>query len=438
MKFLKVEEFFSKSKQDEGEKNVLLITVNLLLLFSMFLYGINYILMKYFIMIKGSIYVFIILRTILTIPLMIYMYTSKQSEPNKKKLLHGVNENDGPGEQDAQIDLELSKVGEEDENENEKKKKKKSKGDKNDDNNKKKKKNGKDSKDGKMDDNMKNADGKNNDAGGDEYSSNKNEISVNVENNCSNYFSRFLKNDEKLIPKIAYMPILILSITGALRQVIVIIALQYTDSHNVAIIQPTIPIFTALMSYYLKIENMNYITCLSIFLSFFGLAITAEVWNMGSFDFGFLLLLTVPVTKGLQVIYINIATRYVSNDIIQFSQMAVLFLITLPFGILGEMFINENYNVIGEIYNVTTNQFLCILYSTLGIIFLCWKIQIIALNYLTPVTVSLYQSFQPCFTFVLARLFLNETINYNKYIGTIFIVLSLLLYQYGCTKRPKA
>ncbi|VUZ98772.1 drug/metabolite transporter DMT1, putative [Plasmodium vivax] len=436
MKFLKVEEFFAKAKQDEGGRNVLLITVNLLLLFSMFLYGINYILMKYFIMIKGSIYVFIILRTVLTLPLMIYMHMSKQSEPNKKKLLHGVNENDGADEQDGQIDLELSKVGEE----NEKKKKKNSKGDKNDDSSssKKKKKNGKDSKDGKMDDSMQNADGKNNADGSDEYSSNKNETCAGIENTCSNYFSRLLKNDEKLIPKIAYMPILILSVTGALRQVIVIIALQYTDSHNVAIIQPTIPIFTALMSHYLKIEKMNYITCLSIFLSFFGLAITAEVWNMGSFDFGFLLLLTVPVTKGLQVIYINIATRYVSNDIIQFSQMAVLFLITLPFGILGEMFINENYNVIGEMYNVTTNQFLCILYSTLAIIFLCWKIQIIALNYLTPVTVSLYQSFQPCFTFVLARLFLNETINYNKYIGTIFIVLSLLLYQYGCTKRPKA
>ncbi|ANQ09712.1 Transporter [Plasmodium coatneyi] len=416
MKYLKVENFFPKAKQDEGGKNVLLITVNLLLLFSMFLYGINYILMKYFIMIKGSIYVFIILRTVLTIPLMIYMYKSKESEPNKKKLLHGVNEEDGVSEQDDQIDLELSKIAEE----NEKKKKKKFQ-----------------SKDGKIDDNEENADGKNNDTGTDECSSNKQGICVNIKNKFSNYFSRLLKNDEKLIPKVAYMPILILSVTGALRQVIVIIALQYTDSHNVAIIQPTIPIFTALMSYYMKIEKMNYITCFSIFLSFFGLAITAEVWNMGSFDFGFLLLLTVPVTKGLQVIYINIATRYVSNDIIQFSQMAVLFLITLPFGILGEMFINENYNVIGEIYNVTTNQFLCILYSTLGIIFLCWKIQIIALNYLTPVTVSLYQSFQPCFTFVLARLFLKETINYNKYIGTIFIVLSLLLYQYGCTKRPK-
>ncbi|KJP85597.1 hypothetical protein AK88_04764 [Plasmodium fragile] len=433
MKFLKVENYFGKTKQDEGEKNVVLITVNLLLLFSMFLYGINYILMKYFIMIKGSIYVFIILRTVLTIPLMIYMYTSKDSEPNKKKLLHDVNEKAGVDEEDAQIDLELSKI----EEENEKKKKKNSKGDKNDDNNKKKKKNEKSSKDSKMDNNVQKADAKNNDTGSDEYSSNNHEACVNMENTYSNYFSRLLKNDEKLIPKAAYMPILILSVTGALRQVIVIIALQYTDSHNVAIIQPTIPIFTALMSYYLKIEKMNYITWLSIFLSFFGLAITAEVWNMGSLDFGFLLLLTVPVTKGLQVIYINIATRYVSNDIIQFSQMAVLFLITLPFGILGEMFINENYNVISEIYNVTTNQFLCIFYSTFGIIFLCWKIQIIALNYLTPVTVSLYQSFQPCFTFVLARLFLNETINYNKYIGTIFIVLSLMLYQYGCMKRPK-
>ncbi|CAA9990845.1 integral membrane protein, putative [Plasmodium knowlesi strain H] len=453
MKFLKVENIFPKAKQDEGGKNVLLITVNLLLLFSMFLYGINYILMKYFIMIKGSIYVFIILRTLLTIPLMIYMYTSKESEPNKKKLLHGANEKDGVGEQDGQIDLELSKIEEENENEKENesetKKKKNSRGDKNDGNNKKKKKKEKGSKDGKMDDNMDDnmdnsmdhkmqiSDGSNNDTGTDEYSNNKHGKWANIINKFSNYFSKLLKNDEKLIPKVAYMPILILSVTGALRQVIVIIALQYTDSHNVAIIQPTIPIFTALMSYYMKIEKMNYITCLSIFLSFFGLAITAEVWNMGSFDFGFLLLLTVPVTKGLQVIYINIATRYVSNDIIQFSQMAVLFLITLPFGILGEMFINENYNVIGEIYNVTTNQFLCILYSTLGIIFLCWKIQIIALNYLTPVTVSLYQSFQPCFTFVLARLFLKETINYNKYIGTIFIVLSLLLYQYGCTKHPK-
>ncbi|GAW83444.1 transporter [Plasmodium gonderi] len=439
MKFLKVEEFFTKKKQDEGGENVVLITVNLLLLFSMFLYGINYILMKYFIMINGSIYIFIFLRTILTIPLMIYMYMSKKSEPKKKKLLHDVNDKEATVEKDKnQLDQELSKV--EEENENNKKKSTKNsmleenkKKNSNNSNN-----NDKDNKDSKVDYMTQDRDGKNNDYNDDDnYDSNKHETRINIENKCSSYFSTLIKNDEKLIPKIAYMPILILSITGALRQVIVIIALQYTDSHNVAIIQPTIPIFTALMSYYLKIEKMNYITCFSIFLSFFGLAITAEIWNMGSFDFGFLLLLTVPVTKGLQVIYINIATRYVSNDVIQFSQMAVLFLIAVPFGMLGEMFINENYNVISEVYNVTTNQFLCILYSTLAIIFLCWKIQIIALNYLTPVTVSLYQSFQPCFTFVLARLFLNETINYNKYVGTVFIVISLLLYQYGCTKGQK-
>ncbi|SBT47936.1 transporter, putative [Plasmodium ovale wallikeri] len=44
------------------------------------------------------------------------------------------------------------------------------------------------------------------------------EIRVNIENSSSSYFSRLIKNDEKWIPKVALMPMIILSVTGALRQ----------------------------------------------------------------------------------------------------------------------------------------------------------------------------------------------------------------------------
>ncbi|SPJ09791.1 drug/metabolite exporter, drug/metabolite transporter [Plasmodium sp. DRC-Itaito] len=417
--FFKLERFFCSNESDEGNKSLLMIGVNLLLLFSMFLYGINYILMKYFIKIKGSIYIFIILRTALTIPLMIYMFISKKPCSQNKRLLDKDMKEIDTEMNMNEKDLELANPNEE---------------------NKTSRKYGWSSKNKKKYKN-KNTwnDNNNNNNNNNNMNVNKNKcIQNNIdESSGCNFLNKLFWNEEKLIPKVAYIPILILSITGALRQVIVIVALQYTDSHNVAIIQPTIPIFTALISYYLKIEKMNYITAFSIFLSFFGLAITAEIWNLKTFDLGFFLLLTVPVTKGLQVIYINVATKYVNNDIIQFSQMFFLLIITLPFGILGEIFINQNYNVLQETYQLTMKQFLCILYSTIAIIILCWKIQIIALNYLTPITVSLYQSFQPCFTFVLARLFLNETINASKIIGTIFIILSLFLYQYGSTKHSK-
>lgn len=425
--FFKLDRFLCNNGSDEGDNSLLMIGVNLLLLFSMFLYGINYILMKYFIKIKGSIYIFIILRTALTIPLMIYMFISKKPCSQNKKLLDQDMKEIDTEMNSYEKDLELANPNEESKtsrkygwsSKNKKKHKNKNTSHGNDKSN--------------------NNDKNNNDIINNNISVNKNKcIQNNIEENSGcNFFNKLFWNEEKLIPKAAYMPMLILSITGALRQVIVIVALQYTDSHNVAIIQPTIPIFTALISYYLKIEKMNYITAFSIFLSFFGLAITAEIWNLNTFDLGFYLLLTVPITKGLQVIYINVATKYVNNDIIQFSQMFFLLIITLPFGILGEIFINQNYNILQETYELNMRQFLCILYSTIAIIILCWKIQIIALNYLTPITVSLYQSFQPCFTFVLARLFLNETINATKIIGTIFIILSLFLYQYGCNKHSK-
>ncbi|WBY60818.1 drug/metabolite transporter DMT1 [Plasmodium yoelii yoelii] len=403
-------DFFPKFHQNEENAGTALVVINLMLLFSMLLYGINYILMKYFIMINGSIYIFITLRTLLTLPFMFYIYLSKKSEPKKKKLLHNVNE------------MYNEKIGE---NYNS--------CINNNDNNKKKTNNNNNT---KVSDNKKGKKNKNNKNSSEEKNE-ENDIVLNLENSDSCCFSKITNNDEKLIPRSAYIPLIILSVTSALRQIIVIIALQYTDSHNAAIIQPTIPIFTALMSYYLKIEKLNYMSFLAILLSFIGLGITVEIWNLQSFDFGFLLLLTVPFTKGLQVIYINIAAKYVSNDIIQFCQMGILFLITLPYGILGEMFVNNNFNIMKEIYNLTRNQLICIIYSTIGVIYLCWKIQIVALNYLTPVTVSLYQSFQPAFTFVLARIFLNETINYNKYIGTVFIIISLILYQHSCKKFTK-
>lgn len=398
-------DFFSKCYQNEENAGAALVAVNLMLLFSMLLYGINYILMKYFIMINGSIYIFIILRTLLTLPFMFYIYLSKKSEPQKKKLLHNVNEM-----YNEQIEKNYNACI----------------------NNSKKKTNN----NTKVSDNKKGKKNKNNKNSNDQKNE-ENDIVLNLENSDSCCFSKITNSDEKLIPRSAYIPLIILSVTSALRQIIVIIALQYTDSHNAAIIQPTIPIFTALMSYYLKIEKLNYMSFLAILLSFIGLGITVEIWNLQSFDFGFLLLLTVPFTKGLQVIYINIAAKYVSNDVIQFCQMGILFLITLPYGILGEMFVNNNYNIMKEICSLTRNQFICIAYSTIGVIYFCWKIQIVALNYLTPVTVSLYQSFQPAFTFVLARIFLNETINYNKYIGTVFIIISLVLYQHSCKKFTK-
>ncbi|CAD2104376.1 drug/metabolite transporter, putative [Plasmodium vinckei brucechwatti] len=398
-------DLFSKYNKNEEGPGAVFVVVNLMLLFSMLLYGINYILMKYFIMINGSVYIFIILRTLLTLPFLFYIYLSKKSEPKKKKLLHNVNEMYNEKiEENYNADINNSK---------------------------KKTNNNNNTKDS---DNKK---GKTNKNSSNQKSEENNEVVLNLENADPCCFSKITNTDEKLIPRSAYIPLIILSVTSALRQIIVLFALQYTDSHNAAIIQPTIPIFTALMSYYLKIEKLNYMSFLAILLSFIGLGITVEIWNLKSFDFGFLLLLTVPFTKGLQVIYINVAAKYVSNDIIQFCQMAVLLVITLPYGILGEMFVNNNYNVIKEIYSLTRNQLICIVYSTIAVIYLSWKIQIVALNYLTPVTVSLYQSFQPAFTFVLARIFLNETINYNKYVGTVFIIISLILYQRSCKTYEK-
>ncbi|SCM26185.1 drug metabolite transporter, putative [Plasmodium chabaudi chabaudi] len=396
MKYMNID-LFSKCHQNEEGARAVLVVINLMLMFSMFLYGINYILMKYYLMINGSVYVFTTLRTLLTLPFLFYIYLSKKSEPKKKKLLHNVNEmyNERIGNN---YNADINSI--------------------------KKKTNN----NIKVSDNKK---GKTNKNSSNQKNEENNEVVLNLENSDSCCFSKITNNDEKLIPRSAYIPLIILSVASAIRQLIVIIALQYTDSHNAAIIQPTIPIFTALMSYYLRIEKLNFMSFLAILLSFIGLGITVEIWNLKSFDFGFLLLLTVPFTKGLQVIYINVAAKYVSNDIIQFCQMAMLLVISLPYGILGEMFVNNNYNIIKEMYNLTRHQFICIVYSAIALIYISWKIQIVALNYLTPVTVSLYQSLQPVFTFVLARIFLNEIINYNKYIGTVFIIISLIIYQRG-------
>ncbi|CRH02489.1 drug/metabolite exporter, drug/metabolite transporter [Plasmodium relictum] len=417
---LKSENYSVKNEKDEKKKKIVLISVNLLLLFSMLLYGINYTLIKYFIKLNGSTYIFIILRSILTIPIMIYIYSSKKSEPKKKKLLCNMKEM-VKKEKNIEKKLLLKKNNNNNLNKNSHSSNKCYDNIKHYD-----------------DDNKNNSNYMSSDNNGNIYNCEKYETCVNIEGANDHCLSQINKNDEKLIPKVAYIPMIISSVAGSLRQIIVIVALQYTDSHNVGIIQPTIPIFTALMSHYLKIEKMNYITSLSIFLSCIGLAITAEIWNIHSLDFGFLLLLTVPVTKGLQVIYINIATKYVNNNMIQFFEMIVMFFIALPFGILGEMLFKKKYNIINEIYNLNIYQFLCVIYSAIAIIFICWKIQIIALNHLTPISVSLYQSFQPCFTFILAKFFLNETIGLNKFIGTIFIVVSLLLYQYRFHKKIEA
>lgn len=223
------------------------------------------------------------------------------------------------------------------------------------------------------------------------------------------------------------------SLSGAIRQMVVPVALMFTSAQNAGIIQPSVPVFTALLSYAIGLETGSLLTALSIMTCALGLSISGEVWNFRQVDIGFYMLLLVPLSKGLQVIGLQMASKYHKGFVVQLYQILGLIGFVIPVAGILELAFYCQFSFrtfASQITSLTSIAWLCVLYSTIGVILICWKIQIMGVQVIGSIGVCLYQCLQPVFAFMFAAIFLREPMKTPHVIGAIVVILGLLIFQF--------
>eukprot|EP00922_Rhytidocystis_sp_ex-Travisia-forbesii_P024099 GHVS01035387.1.p1 GENE.GHVS01035387.1~~GHVS01035387.1.p1 ORF type:complete len:460 (+),score=71.74 GHVS01035387.1:12-1391(+) len=230
------------------------------------------------------------------------------------------------------------------------------------------------------------------------------------------------------------------AIAGAIRQMIVPIALMFTSAANAGLIQPSVPVLTAFLAIALRLESGGIFTWVSITLSACGLFIAGRAWDLRNIDKGFTLLLLVPVSKGLQVIGLQFASKYERSSVLQLYQIVGLVLFIVPVATLAELALYTSWSFtkmmafVGELDAISWGA---VVYSAVSIILVCWRIQLLGVKVIGSVGVALYQAFQPVFAFLLGHFILGEPLLAAQAIGASIVCLGLIVYHIGQVQQRK-
>lgn len=240
------------------------------------------------------------------------------------------------------------------------------------------------------------------------------------------------------VDKQAVFPLTVTALAGALRQMIVPVALMFTSATNAGIIQPSVPVFTAFLAIFFSLESGCIYTFISIFLAVIGLIIAGQAWNFQNIDKGFMLLLLVPLSKGLQVIGLQYASRYERSSVLQIYQIVGLIAFIVPVATILELALYSNWSFTifwGFVKELDAWSWGALVYSAVSIILVCWRIQILGVQVIGSIGVALYQAFQPVFAFLLGHFVLGEPLLPIQIFGAAVVCVALIVYQYGQLKQ---
>ncbi|KAF8822171.1 putative drug/metabolite transporter DMT1 [Cardiosporidium cionae] len=222
-------------------------------------------------------------------------------------------------------------------------------------------------------------------------------------------------------------------VCGAIRQMAIPIALMFTTVSHVGVIQPAVPVFTTIIAICFRVEKPSTISIISILFCFLGLGVAEELWKNFDGMKGFWLLLLIPITKGLQIVGIQMCTRLSSLKIQLFQILGIIvFVVPFFFYIELEEYSDGKMSVLwNRIRSLSMIQWLAIFYSLIAVILISWRIQIWCVQAVGSITVATYQCLQPVFSFFLARFILGEALTAARLGGSAIICASLLLSQLG-------
>eukprot|EP00916_Digyalum_oweni_P007852 GHVL01013197.1.p1 GENE.GHVL01013197.1~~GHVL01013197.1.p1 ORF type:complete len:274 (+),score=3.53 GHVL01013197.1:313-1134(+) len=232
------------------------------------------------------------------------------------------------------------------------------------------------------------------------------------------------------IPRKSVFPVLLTGISGAVRQMVVPIALMFTSATSAGIIQPSVPVFTAVLTVCLGLEKGTWMKFLSVAICVAGLIVASNI-SQAHVDFGFWLLLVVPVSKGFQVVGVKMALGNLNGLAIQLWQIIILVLFVTPISFIAEIGIYHDWSINrwwSSVMAISLLHWGAVIYSVVAIILVCWRIQIFGVSVLGSLAVALYQALQPVFTMILSSLILKVPIRNNQIIGGVIVTVGLVLY----------
>eukprot|EP00914_Ancora_sagittata_P023899 GHVO01047625.1.p1 GENE.GHVO01047625.1~~GHVO01047625.1.p1 ORF type:complete len:303 (+),score=51.30 GHVO01047625.1:119-1027(+) len=234
--------------------------------------------------------------------------------------------------------------------------------------------------------------------------------------------------------------ILICSLTGGMRQVLMPIALTSTTVANAGLIQPSIPVVTTLMSMVTGLESFSYGSSFAAVGCFIGLAVTGQVWDIAAVDTGFWYLLLIPVLKALQLNAVHVALVDYSMTTVQIGQAVGMILFVLPLSYileLGTVCKWNNQNFVMNVASLSKTAWACVFGSSVLMIMVSWRIQIAGTKRLGPNGTSFMLALQSVLAMLFGWLVLGEELTFHGIGGAGIVTGSLALHQWD-TQRRKA
>lgn len=209
-----------------------------------------------------------------------------------------------------------------------------------------------------------------------------------------------------------------------INQFLFLTSLKYTSAPNVALAYALTPAFVLIMANIFLKESMTFIKTLGVAIAVFGqvLIIAQDGFELGSDTLkGNLLALTASFSWGLYtLIGRNLARKYggiYSNGLAMIIG-TVMFLPIFSF-----------LPVTIELEQISTNNWLQILYIaviTSGVGYALWYV---ALQKIEASRVAVFNNIQPVFTTILAVIFMDEIITNVFLLGGVLIILGVFLTQ---------
>lgn len=210
-------------------------------------------------------------------------------------------------------------------------------------------------------------------------------------------------------------------------------ALRYTSASNASVINGTMPIFTAILAFFILKERFSGRQVIFMMTAFLGVLLTITEWSLGriinsQWNIGDLLMLCGTISWSTYGVLIK---RFAKN-------IPTLKLITYAFMVcviaLTPMAVVE---ISQGALRVPLNQYGTILYMALFPTVMGYTIQQHGIKTLGPSTAALFINLVPIFSIILSVIILGEIIDYKVYFSGGIIIASVIFFTQSKSLQSK-
>ena len=237
--------------------------------------------------------------------------------------------------------------------------------------------------------------------------------------------------------KIAKIDVLRLALCGvfgvAINQLLFFEGLNLTTPINASIVMTINPILVILLSFFLIKESITLKKILGILLGLTGAAIL--ILKSGEFDVsnshqtGNLFILINATSYGLYLVLVKPLMKKYNPITVMFFVFAFGFLCVFPFGIKDLISVDW--------HAIPNNIYLEIIFVVVFTTFIAYLCNSLALQYLTPTTVSIYIYLQPILAALFAVFWGSDVLDQQKIMAAVLIFTGVYLVSVRTSSRTK-